>query len=112
MTIDFESSRHQLWLILIAIGFALVYNIWSWGVIESSEARYAEMAWEMMRSGNFLHPSFLNIDHYHKPPMTYWITVASFKIFGTTPFAARILVQLAVLDTMFAGLQNQRAVME
>ncbi len=39
----------------------------------------------------------MGIFHYHKPPMTYWITALSFKIFGVTPFAARFFLQLAIL---------------
>jgi 4-amino-4-deoxy-L-arabinose transferase-like glycosyltransferase len=37
-------------------------------LIGSTEARYAEIAREMMASGNYLEPYFNVIKHFHKPP--------------------------------------------
>ncbi len=48
-------------------------------------------------SGDFLHPVYLGIEHYHKPPMTYWITAVSFKIFGVNPWSARFPLQLSLI---------------
>jgi 4-amino-4-deoxy-L-arabinose transferase-like glycosyltransferase len=63
-----------------------------WGVVETSEARYAEISREMYRSGDWLHPTLLSIHHYHKPPVTYWLTAASYFVFGVNLFATRILL--------------------
>ncbi len=75
----------------------LFYRLGSWGVLETSEARYAEMSWEMYRSGDFVHPSFMELRHYHKPPLTYAITAGAYWLFGPTAFAARFFLQLALL---------------
>jgi 4-amino-4-deoxy-L-arabinose transferase-like glycosyltransferase len=66
--------RHLLFVISLYSLLMLLTNSW-WGVIETSEARYAEIANEMFYSSDYLHPSLLNIYHYHKPPLTYWITI-------------------------------------
>jgi 4-amino-4-deoxy-L-arabinose transferase-like glycosyltransferase len=68
-----------------------------WGVIETSEARYAEIAREMLTSGDWLHPRLLNIFHYHKPPGTYWITALSYELFGVNSFAVRFFLQAGIL---------------
>ena len=73
----------------------LFFNLNSWSVTESSEARYAEISKEMLDTGDWIHPQLMGIYHYHKPPMTYWITAVSYKIFGVTPFAARFFLQLS-----------------
>ena len=69
----------------------------SWGLTESSEARYAEISREMLLSNDYLNPTLLGIYHYHKPPVTYWITSLGYKIFGISEQGARFFLQLAIL---------------
>ncbi|MDI3503581.1 MAG: hypothetical protein PWP64_517 [Candidatus Cloacimonadota bacterium] len=69
----------------------------SWGVQETSEARYAEISREMLSSGDWLHPRLLEIGHYHKPPVTYWLTAISMKIAGVSAGGARFLMQICFL---------------
>ncbi|UKJ08549.1 ArnT family glycosyltransferase [Solitalea lacus] len=66
-----------------------------WGVLETSEARYAEIAREMFHSKNWVEPTLLDIHHFHKPPLTYWITTLSFQLFGVSSFAARFFLVVA-----------------
>jgi 4-amino-4-deoxy-L-arabinose transferase len=87
----------KYWLIVLALASGLFYRLGSWGVIDTSEARYAEISRKMVVSGDYLHPTYLGIEHYHKPPMTYWITSAAFHLFGVNPFAARFFLQIAFL---------------
>jgi len=87
----------NLIILLIVSAIALYINTGSYGVVESSDARYAEIAREMAVSGDYLHPNLLNVHHYHKPPFTYIITALGYKIFGVNPFGARFFLQLAIL---------------
>ncbi|MEJ1241845.1 glycosyltransferase family 39 protein [Chryseolinea sp. T2] len=72
-----------------------------WGVTETSEARYAEVSREMYRSGDWIHPTLLNVHHYHKPPLTYWLTALAYSIFGITPFAARFFLVIAFVVQVY-----------
>jgi 4-amino-4-deoxy-L-arabinose transferase len=72
-----------------------------WGVVETSEARYAEISREMLRSGDWVHPKLLSIYHYHKPPFTYWLTAVSYAIFGVNAFAARFFLTIAFCSQVF-----------
>jgi len=72
-----------------------------WGIVESSEARYAEIAREMATSGDWLHPQLMNIHHYHKPPFTYWITGLGYYLFGINTFAVRFFLAFSVLIQLF-----------
>ena len=90
-----KDKKLVIFLILSAI--VLYINVGSYGVVESSDARYAEIAREMVVSGDYLHPNLLDVHHYHKPPFTYWITALGYKIFGINSFGARFFLQLAVL---------------
>ncbi len=69
----------------------------NWGLTESSEARYAEIGREMFKSGDLLHPQLLSIQHYHKPPVTYYITALGYAIFGVNEYGARFFLQVALL---------------
>tara|TARA_R110002012_G_scaffold176161_1_gene341033 strand:- start:8093 stop:9112 length:1020 start_codon:yes stop_codon:yes gene_type:complete len=84
-------------LLLAIVGMVLFFNLGAWSVTESSEARYAEIAKEMVQTGDWLHPQLMGIYHYHKPPVTYWLTAVSFKVLGISPFSARFLLQISVL---------------
>lgn len=91
------TSRRWLWFFLLLLGGAFLVNIGSWGPLESSEARYSEIGREMLASQDWLHPRLLGIQHFHKPPLTYWATAAGLALFGFNAAGVRILPILAVL---------------
>lgn len=53
------------------------------------EGRYVGVAWEMMRSGDWLLPTLNGLPYFHKPPLFYWITASSLSVFGPGEWAAR-----------------------
>jgi 4-amino-4-deoxy-L-arabinose transferase len=93
--VKFKPYRFQAMMVFTAM--VLLFNLGKWGVTESSEARYAQIPKEMIESGDFFHPTLMGIYHYHKPPMTYWITAISYKIFGISSWSARLFLQIAIL---------------
>ncbi|MCC3155467.1 glycosyltransferase family 39 protein [Hymenobacter sp. BT770] len=88
-----------LWLglFLVLLGLGLLSGLNAWGPLESSEARYAEIGREMLASRDWLHPRLLGIQHFHKPPLTYWLTAAGLAMAGPTAAGVRLLPALAVL---------------
>ena len=87
------------WLALLLLGLAVAFGVGlnSWGPLESSEARYAEIGREMLASGDWLHPRLLGIGHFHKPPLTYWLTAAGLAVTHSTAAGVRLLAGLAAL---------------
>ena len=102
--------KQERYLYLMAIALILLLiNLNSWGVLEASEARYAEISREMFRSGNLLQPTLLNIFHFHKPPVTFWLTDLGFELFGINAFGARFFLQLSlILQGILIYLISQR----
>jgi 4-amino-4-deoxy-L-arabinose transferase len=94
---DLGNPFQILIYILIFYGVISFATMGSWGVIETSEARYAEISREMIQSKDWIHPTLLNIYHYHKPPIIYWITCVSLKIFGINGIGVRFFLQVAFL---------------
>ncbi|SNC66283.1 4-amino-4-deoxy-L-arabinose transferase [Hymenobacter gelipurpurascens] len=91
------TSRRWLWLFLLVLGAAFLLQLGSWGPLESSEARYSEIGREMLKGRDWLHPRLLGIQHFHKPPLTYWLTAAGLGLFGENTLGVRLLPVLAVL---------------
>ena len=91
-----QPKQALFWVLAIAL-IALLINLNGWSVLEASEARYAEISREMFRSGDWLHPTLLNIRHYHKPPIVFWLTSLGFQLFGVNAFGARFFLQLSAI---------------
>ncbi|NKI25770.1 glycosyltransferase family 39 protein [Arenibacter sp. 6A1] len=82
---------------LIPLFLLINIGLGSWGLTESSEARYAEISREMVLNHEYLHPTLLGIKHYHKPPITYYITVMGYQIFGINEYGARFFLSVALV---------------
>jgi 4-amino-4-deoxy-L-arabinose transferase-like glycosyltransferase len=59
-------------------------------VMEIDAAQYAEMSWEMLRTGHFLQPTCLGRPYLDKPPLLFWLSSCSFWVFGITNFAYKL----------------------
>lgn len=91
-------ERLQRWSVpafLLLAFLALLHGNHRVGLFESSEARYAEVAREMVDTGDYLSPQIDYVHHFTKPPLTYWITAAGYRLFGASPFGARFFVAVA-----------------
>jgi 4-amino-4-deoxy-L-arabinose transferase-like glycosyltransferase len=66
------------------------------------EGRYVGVAWEMLRSGDWLTPTLDGLPFFHKPPLFYWITAASLALFGTHEWAGRVASLLGAFATAIA----------
>lgn len=95
----FAGLRHHTLVaaLLFLLLLALLYNLGGWGLVETSEARYAEISREMLLSGDWLYPRLLGIQHFHKPPITYMISAAGMGLFGVNEFGVRFFLQISLL---------------
>ncbi|MFD1315405.1 glycosyltransferase family 39 protein [Namhaeicola litoreus] len=91
------NNTYRFYIFLLICSFFLFFQLGSFGVLESSDARYAEIAREMMQTDDYLNPILMGIHHFHKPPLTYDITILGYKLFGVNPFGARFFLQIALL---------------
>jgi len=94
-------TNRRLALFLLCYGILLLAPVWQLNLIESTEARYGEIAREMLASGNFLEPTFNGIFHFHKPPLPYWCMAAGMAIFGVNDFGVRFFGIIAALLALF-----------
>jgi 4-amino-4-deoxy-L-arabinose transferase-like glycosyltransferase len=93
-------TRHALFAIVITM--AALIHIGSVGLgdlYSETEGQYAAAAREMLQSGHLLTPTNDSIPRLQKPPLLYWLIIASYKIFGVNSAAARLPIALSVVAT-------------
>ncbi len=61
------------------------------------EGRYVGVAWEMLRSGDWIVPTEDGLPFFHKPPLFYWLSAASMHLFGVNAWSPRLAPLLAAL---------------
>lgn len=93
-------ERLQFLFTWLALGLLPLFLRPLW---EPDEARYAEIPREMLASGNWLTPTLNQVLYFEKPPLQYWLTAASMKLFGVNAVAARLPLALAAALSMGAA---------
>lgn len=63
---------------------------WARPLMLPDEGRYVGVAWEMLRSGDWVVPTLDGLPYFHKPPLFYWITAAAMSALGTGEWATRV----------------------
>ncbi len=80
--------------------------------VDTTEARYAEIARKMVETGDWITPQFdYGIPFWGKPPLHTWLSAIGMKIFGVGPFGARIFIlasSLGILGLIFAWVRQHR----
>ena len=85
-------------LALLGLACAVFFfHLGSYGLWEPDEARYAEIAREMLATRNFIVPHLNYVAYVEKPPLLYWLGAAWMALFGVNEFAARLTPALAAL---------------
>jgi 4-amino-4-deoxy-L-arabinose transferase-like glycosyltransferase len=94
-------TRHALFVFLIALAALSHLATTGWGDLYGhTEGQYAGAAREMIESHQWLLPSNDGLPRLRKPPVLYWLTIASLKLFGVNAAAARLPIALATIATV------------
>lgn len=63
-------------------------------LLNNNEGLYAQIAWEMLETGDYIIPHLNGVPYIEKPPLLYWLIAGSFKLFGKSVFSARLIPAL------------------
>ena len=92
-------SGRVLYAALLLLAAVIVLEPSGSSLAEPDETRYAEIPREMLAAQDLLVPRLNGLPYFEKPPLLYWANAVSFRIFGQTPWAARLPTRLAGLGT-------------
>lgn len=96
-------------IVIVVAGFIWFLLLGYRDLIEPDEGRYAEIAREMLNSGNWITPRLNGFKYFEKPPLQYWGTAISMAIFGESNAAARIWCSgLGFIGALWAGYVGSR----
>jgi 4-amino-4-deoxy-L-arabinose transferase-like glycosyltransferase len=88
MTVDWRPRSTAA--LLTAVFAWLGITAWLRSLAVPDEGRYIGVAWEMVRSGDWITPTLNGLPYFHKPPLFYWLTASSLSVFGVNEWAGRI----------------------
>lgn len=95
--------------ILVAAGFIWFLLLGYRDLIEPDEGRYAEIAREMLNSGNWITPRLNGFKYFEKPPLQYWGSAISMALLGETNAAARVWCSgLGFIGALWVGFVGSR----
>lgn len=96
--------RHLALVALLLLGALAVYlagnNLFP--LIDRDEPRFAQASKQMVESGDWTTPHFLDEPRLNKPILIYWFQAASMKAVGPTAAAARFPSSIAAVLTLLA----------
>jgi 4-amino-4-deoxy-L-arabinose transferase-like glycosyltransferase len=89
----------RLTLLFLAITLLFCLGNGTLPLIDRDEPRFAEASREMAKSQNWIVPAFNSKPRYDKPPLIYWMQVASYRAIGDNEIAARLPAALCTAAT-------------
>jgi dolichol-phosphate mannosyltransferase len=72
-------------------------------LLEPQEPRYAEIPRQMLLQGSFVVPVLHGEPYLDKPPLLYWLVMASYSLFGVSDRAARVVPGAAGILTVLVS---------
>jgi 4-amino-4-deoxy-L-arabinose transferase-like glycosyltransferase len=94
-------AKHGWKILFVSIGAFYLYGLGSLPLVGPDEPRYAQVAREMFQRGDFITPTLGGVPWFEKPPLLYWMMMASYRVFGVSEFAARLGPAICGLLTAF-----------
>lgn len=88
-------------VLALVAGSLLLLNR-SYPLLEPDEGRYAEVARQMVESGDWVVPTLNHRPFYDKPPLFYWLVGGGFQLLGSNEWSARLVPALAAFLTVLA----------
>ena len=86
-----QSEGWVLIWVIIGSGLILFFNLWAKNLEFHGYVRYAEVAREMIRSGDWVVPHLNGDIFIDKPPLLFWLIAIPSYLYGSvTPFIARL----------------------
>lgn len=95
------AARRWVPLLLVALLLTRLVAMAVLPLMDTTEARYAEIGRKMTESGDWVTPWHdEGVPYWGKPPLSFWLTAGTLRLLGTNEFAARLPHLLCTLLTV------------
>ena len=91
---------HRLLLCGGCAAFCYLVGLGGPALWEPDEGRYAEIAREMVVSGDYVTPRDNGVRYFEKPPLVYWAGALALRTIGRNEFAVRLPAALASVGSV------------
>jgi 4-amino-4-deoxy-L-arabinose transferase-like glycosyltransferase len=98
-----DRPRAASLFVVLALPAVLLYPCLGFHLFEPDEGRYAEIPREMLAAGEWVVPTLQGQPYLDKPPLLYWLVMLSYRLFGVSDAAARLVPALAVHGGVLAS---------
>jgi len=98
-------NKNTFWLFLIAILGVHLIGVFSIPLMDIDAAQYASISREMLERNSFLQIYDLGKDYLDKPPMLFWLSALSMKIFGISDWAYRLPSFIFLIVALYASFK-------
>lgn len=95
--INHASWYRDLLLLALLVSCLFGFMLGSRPLNVPDEARYSEIPREMIVTGDYITPHLDGVKYFEKPPLVYWMQVASIKPFGLNNWAFRLPTALIAM---------------
>jgi 4-amino-4-deoxy-L-arabinose transferase-like glycosyltransferase len=88
------------WVLIITLSLAVTpyfVRIGASSLWDANEAFYTETPREMIEANDYINPTFNYRPRLNKPPLSYWVVVPFYKLFGVSESTARLPIVLGAL---------------
>jgi 4-amino-4-deoxy-L-arabinose transferase-like glycosyltransferase len=93
---------HIIIAVLAVVCYVLFFHALSGiGLVGPDEPRYAAVAREMLKTGDYITPRLYGTAWFEKPPLMYWLAAIGYKIFGVNEAGARFPAAFGGTLTIF-----------
>jgi 4-amino-4-deoxy-L-arabinose transferase-like glycosyltransferase len=91
MDLSQQKQNRMVVVFFLVSGLVLSYNLWGKSLENHGYVRYAEIAREMIRSGEWVVPHYNGEVYIEKPPLLFWLMAIPSWCYGSvTPLIARL----------------------
>jgi 4-amino-4-deoxy-L-arabinose transferase-like glycosyltransferase len=99
-------NRHQLTL---SVALAIIYIRGLFiPVMDVDASQYASISMEMLQNGSWLQVMHRHADYLDKPPLLFWLSAASYALFGIQTWAYKLPSLLGALAGIYATYRFAR----
>ena len=95
-------GRIAAWSVLLLLTLAMLGNQISYPLFEPDETRNAQLALNILDSGQWMALQLHGQHYWDKPPLMAWLTATSYKVFGVSETSTRIPCITLIAACVFA----------